>query len=93
MQAEINTMKYRSLGRTGVQVSQLCLDCMTFGAATERKSAYPIIYRAIDAGINFFDSANAYGRGNSEEVFGQALKANRKRKNSIGNQGPFTNGG
>ena len=76
-------MKYRSLGRTGVQVSELCLGCMTFGAATERKSAYSIIDRAVDAGINFFDTANAYGRGNSEEVVGQALKENGKRKKIV----------
>jgi aryl-alcohol dehydrogenase-like predicted oxidoreductase len=56
---------------------------MTFGAATKHQNACSIIDRAIDSGINFFDTANAYGRGNSEEVVGQALKANRKRKNIV----------
>ena len=72
-------MKYRSLGRTAVQVSEICLGCMTFGAATESKDAYSIIDRAIDTGINFLDTANMYSRGRSEEVTGEALKANGKR--------------
>jgi len=72
-------MKHRSLGRTGVQVSELCLGCMTFGAATEPKEAYSIIDRAIGAGINFIDTANMYSRGRSKEVTGEALKSNGKR--------------
>ena len=72
-------MNYRSLGRTGVQVSELCLGCMTFGAATESKEAYAIVDRAIDSGINFLDTANLYSRGRSEEVVGEALNINRQR--------------
>ena len=72
-------MKYHSLGRTGVQVSEMCLGCLTFGASTETKDAYAIIDRAIDIGINFIDTANMYSRGRSEEVTGGALKANGKR--------------
>lgn len=72
-------MDYRSLGRTGVKVSPLCLGCMTFGAATEPEDAYKIVDRAIDAGINFLDTANVYSRGRSEEVTGEALKRNGQR--------------
>ena len=59
VQGDINTMKYRSLGRTAVQVSELSLGCMTFGAATERKNSYSIMDREVDARINFFGTADA----------------------------------
>ena len=72
-------MEYRSLGRTGVQVSTLCLGCMNFGGKTEPKDSYAIIDRAIEAGINFLDTANVYSRGRSEEVTGEALKRNGQR--------------
>lgn len=72
-------MEYRSLGRTGVQVSSLCLGCMNFGGKTEPEDSYAIIDRAIEAGINFFDTANVYSRGRSEEVTGEALKRNGQR--------------
>ncbi len=72
-------MEYRSFGRTGVQVSVLCLGCMMFGGKTEPEDSYAIIDRAIDAGINFLDTANVYSRGRSEEVTGEALKRNGKR--------------
>ena len=72
-------MEYRSLGRTGVQVSTLCLGCMMFGGRTEPEDSYAIIDRALDAGINFLDTANVYSQGRSEEVVGQALKRNGKR--------------
>lgn len=75
-------MNYRPLGRTGVKVSELCLGCMMFGMRTEAADAYAIIDRAIDAGINFLDTANVYSRGKSEEITGEALKRNGKR-NSI----------
>lgn len=76
-------MKYRSLGRTGVQVSELCLGCMTFGDATAPKDAHRIIDRAIDYGINFFDTANMYSRGRSEKVTGEAIKISGKRAQII----------
>ena len=76
-------MEYRSLGRTGVQVSVLNLGCMNFGGVTEPEASYPIIDRAIDAGINFFDTANVYNRGRSEEVVGEALKRNGKRSQIV----------
>ncbi|HUX21749.1 MAG TPA: aldo/keto reductase [Spirochaetia bacterium] len=72
-------MNYRPLGRTGVKVSELCLGCMMFGQRTEPKDGYAIIDRAIDAGINFLDTANVYARGKSEEITGEALKRNGKR--------------
>lgn len=72
-------MEYRSLGRTGVKVSALCLGCMMFGGKTNADDSYAIIDRAIDAGINFLDTANVYSYGKSEEVTGEALKRNGKR--------------
>ena len=72
-------MEYRSLGRTGVKVSPLCLGCMNFGGKTTPEASYEIIDRAIDAGVNFLDTANVYSRGRSEEVTGEALKRNGKR--------------
>ncbi len=72
-------MQERLLGRTGVHVSSLCLGCMMFGGKTSAEDSYPIIDRAIDAGINFLDTANVYSRGNSETVTGEALKRNGKR--------------
>ena len=76
-------MEYRSLGRTGVQVSALCLGCMMFGGRTEPSDSFAIIDRALDAGINFLDTANVYGRGRSEEVTGEALQRNGKRHHVV----------
>jgi aryl-alcohol dehydrogenase-like predicted oxidoreductase len=76
-------MEYRHLGRTGVQVSELNLGCMMFGGRTEPQDSYAIIDHAIDAGINFFDTANVYNRGRSEEVTGEALKRNGKRNQIV----------
>jgi len=67
-------MEYRSLGRTGVQVSALCLGCLNFGQRTPEAESMDIIDRAVDAGINFLDTANAYAAGRSEEIVGKALK-------------------
>ena len=72
-------IELRFFGRTGVRVSNLCLGTMLFGTRTTPEDSYAIADRAIDAGINFFDSANVYGRGRSEEVTGEALKRNGKR--------------
>ena len=76
-------MEYRSLGRTGTQVSVLCLGCMMFGGRTEAEESYAIIDHAIDTGINFLDTANVYSRGRSEEVTGEALKRNGKRQQIV----------
>jgi aryl-alcohol dehydrogenase-like predicted oxidoreductase len=56
-------MQYRSLGRTGTRVSELCLGCMMFGGRTDEGSSFDIIDRAIDSGINFLDTANVYRVG------------------------------
>jgi len=72
-------MEYRSLGRTGVQVSPLCLGAMMFGpwGSDDRPEAIRIIHAALDAGINFVDTADAYSRGVSEEIVGEALEGRR----------------
>ncbi len=72
-------MEYRSLGRTGVQVTPLCLGCMNFGMKTGAEDAYAIIDKALDSGINFIDTANVYSRGESENITGEALKRSGKR--------------
>ena len=76
-------MEYRLLGRTGVKVSPLCLGCMMFGMKTEPEVSYDIVDAAIDAGINFIDTANVYSRGKSESITGEALKRNGKRSSVV----------
>src|SRR6202030_1135775 len=72
-------MEYRPLGRTGVEVSPLCLGAMMFGAwgNTDHEDSTRIIDRALDAGINFIDTADVYARGESEEIVGRALQGRR----------------
>src|SRR5688572_10923161 len=72
-------MKYRALGRTGVQVSQLCFGTMSFGGdADEKESAR--MYRAVrEAGINFFDTADQYSNGRSEEILGGLIRGQREQ--------------
>jgi len=72
-------VEYRTLGRTGVKVSCLCLGCMMFGRRTSEDESIEIIDRAIHAGINFLDTANVYSRGISEQFVGKALKQDGKR--------------
>jgi len=76
-------MEYRSLGRTGVQVSILCLGCMNFGFPTPEDEAMAIVDAALEQGINFLDTANVYNRGRSEEIVGKALKRNGKRERIV----------
>jgi aryl-alcohol dehydrogenase-like predicted oxidoreductase len=73
-------MEYRPLGHTGVSVSQLCLGAMMFGAFgnTDHDDAVKIIHKALDAGINFIDTADGYSAGESEEILGQALAGGRR---------------
>src|ERR1051325_79123 len=73
------TMRYRTLGRTGIQVSPYCLGAMMFGAIgnPDHDDSIRIIHRALDAGINFIDTADVYSRGESEEIVGKALKGRR----------------
>jgi aryl-alcohol dehydrogenase-like predicted oxidoreductase len=80
-------MEYIKLGNTGLDVSRICLGCMGFGDADgwihkwalNEADSRPIIKKALDLGINFFDTANIYSLGKSEEFVGRALKdyANR----------------
>ncbi len=72
-------MEYRSLGRTGVMVSEICLGCMNFGNQTPEAESLDIMDQAIDQGVNFFDTANVYSRGISEITVGKALQRNGKR--------------
>src|SRR6188508_1671862 len=73
-------MEYRSLGRTGMQVSPLCLGAMMFGAWGEpdHDVSIKIIHKALDAGINFIDTADVYSQGESEEIVGKALAGGRR---------------
>ncbi|MFD6448240.1 aldo/keto reductase [Promicromonospora sp. NPDC060204] len=72
-------MHYRSLGRTGIKVSPYALGAMMFGAIgnPDHDESVKIIHKALDAGINFIDTADAYSRGESEEIVGKALKGRR----------------
>jgi 1-deoxyxylulose-5-phosphate synthase len=75
-------MDYIKLGNTGLEVSRLCLGCMTYGIpdrgphpwTLDHEKSQPIIKRALELGINFFDTANVYSDGTSEEIVGRALK-------------------
>ena len=73
-------MDHRSLGRTGVEVSPLCLGAMMFGAwgNEDHDDSVRIIHRALDAGINFIETADVYSRGESERIVGQALVGGRR---------------
>ncbi|MDQ1047676.1 aldo/keto reductase [Streptomyces sp. V4I2] len=73
-------MEYRPLGRTGVSVSPLCLGAMMFGAFgnSDHDDSAKIIHRALDAGINFVDTADFYSGGESEEIVGKALAGGRR---------------
>src|ERR671911_230276 len=72
-------MEHRQLGRTGVSVSKLCLGTMMFGAwgNPDHDDSIRIIHAALDAGINFVDTADIYSGGESEEIVGKALKGRR----------------
>jgi 1-deoxyxylulose-5-phosphate synthase len=80
-------MKHINLGNTGLEISPICLGCMTFGAPERgdhpwtlpEQQSRPLIRKAIEMGINFFDTANAYSDGTSEEIVGQALKDYTRR--------------
>jgi len=71
-------MQYTNLGNTGLVVSRICLGTMNFGVYQEEAKDIEIINEAIEMGINFFDSANGYARGKSEEILGKALKGKRE---------------
>src|SRR3989442_13729131 len=74
-------MQYTRLGSTGLEVSRICLGTMSFGNSeewmVEIDKARPIVQRALDLGLNFFDTANRYSNGRSEEIVGELLKDHR----------------
>jgi aryl-alcohol dehydrogenase-like predicted oxidoreductase len=76
-------MEYRSLGRTGVQVSPLCLGTMNFGGPTPEAESIRIVHAALDAGINFVDTADVYNKGETERMVGKALKREGRRHRVI----------
>ncbi|MBZ0058395.1 MULTISPECIES: aldo/keto reductase [unclassified Leclercia] len=84
-------MQYNTLGRTDLKVSRLCLGCMTFGEPDRGKHAWtlpeessrPIIKHALEGGINFFDTANSYSDGSSEEIVGRALRDFARREDVV----------
>jgi aryl-alcohol dehydrogenase-like predicted oxidoreductase len=70
-------MQYRNVGRSGLKVSEICLGAMTFGHTTGEAEAEAIVDAALDAGVNFFDAANTYAKGRSEEILGKLVKRRR----------------
>ena len=89
-------MDYVTLGKTGLKVSRICLGCMTYGEpargelkggrhawALDEQESQPFLRQALDLGINFFDTANVYSSGASEEVLGRFLKANVRRESVV----------
>jgi len=83
----VGTVKFTYLGRTGLKVSRLCLGTMNFGPETEESEAYRIMDAALDAGINFFDTANVYGgkdnRGRTEEIVGRWFAQGGGRREKV----------
>src|ERR1700726_4688133 len=100
-------MEYVKLGRTGLDVSRICLGCMSYGAADSGNHAWslaeeearPFIKRALEGGINFFDTANRYSLGSSEEIVGRAIRDFARRDDVViatkvyGRMRPGPNGG
>ena len=89
-------MEYVKLGKTGLKVSRICLGCMSYGVAPagplrpgshawvlNEEQSQPFFKQAMDLGINFFDTANVYSVGSSEELLGRFLKENAKRENVV----------
>jgi 1-deoxyxylulose-5-phosphate synthase len=100
-------MEYVKLGRTGLEVSRICLGCMSYGVPDRGNHAWsigevearPFIQRALEGGINFFDTANRYSLGSSEEILGRAIKDFTRRDDVViatkvyGRMRPGANGG
>ena len=98
-------MDYIGFGRTGLKVSRLCLGCMTYGSTQwrdwvlEEEAARPYFREALERGINFFDTADVYSLGVSEEIVGRALKTHAKRHEVVvatkvhGKMGDYANSG
>ena len=89
------SMEYVNLGKTGLKVSRICLGCMSYGEvptvirpgshawALNEEQSQPFFKQALDLGINFWDTANVYSMGSSEELVGKFLKANTRRENMV----------
>ncbi|SDN09813.1 Predicted oxidoreductase [Halogranum gelatinilyticum] len=78
-------MEYTRLGRTGLEVSRLCLGCLNFGSGqdwmmNDPDASIEVVERALDLGINFFDTANAYSRGESEMILGEAIEGHDREE-------------
>src|ERR1700752_630796 len=84
-------MEYTNLGRSGLKVSRICLGCMTYGVpdrgahpwSLNEEQSRPFLKRALELGINFFDTANTYSDGTSEEIVGRALKDFARREEIV----------
>lgn len=84
-------MKYLKLGNTDLNVSRICLGCMTYGEPSRgnhawtlpEESSRPLLKQALEAGINFFDTANSYSDGSSEEILGRALRDYARREEVV----------
>ena len=76
-------MEYRALGRTGIQVSQICLGTMMFGGKSDEPESCRMIDQAIDRGVNFIDTADVYAGNESERIVGKALEKDNRRENII----------
>src|ERR671927_1079491 len=84
-------MEYTKLGNTGMKVSRICLGCMGFGDAErwihkwvlDEENSRPIIKKALELGINFFDTANIYSLGRSEEILGRAVRDFARREELV----------
>src|ERR671933_85891 len=80
-------MQYTNLGRTGLKVSRLCLGTMNFGPQTSEPDSYRIMDRALEHGINFFDTANVYGQkkgeGVTEQIIGRWLAQGDGRRDKV----------
>src|SRR3954469_22249682 len=73
----------RPLGRTGVQVSSLCLGAMNFGGPADEEASEKMLLTALDAGINFIDTADVYTGGNSERIVGEVLERSNNRDSVV----------
>ncbi len=87
-------MQYTRMGTTGAQVSRLCLGCMSFGTSFAdwtigEPAAHALVRKAVEGGLNFFDTAGAYGRGESEEILGRAIKALGLRRDETKKEAAF----
>lgn len=72
-------MEFRTLGRSPLKVSRIALGTMTFGAQTNEATAFRMVNQSLEAGVNFFDTANVYNQGQSEEILGKTLRGRREK--------------